>query len=266
VVLPFTYEGALDTKLVSFSPSMGPASGYFSIDVIIDKFPIRPIGSYDANYVDVSGPQDAGITINSCTTCARVVGSSIVRGGLTTANSTSQITFNVTTSLTPGRHTIQVHRGIFPYTALVVFSVMIYDDSVPTVISVSPSSGPRTASNMVSVQVGSFQVSLQPGAVIATVGGARATVVNMATSGFVTSVLLRLPAAPAAGIATITLSSVASVSQQASLQFLYQNPCDYDTFCPSALFGSVKDTARILSTEPTVACDASMCILPGTVK
>jgi hypothetical protein len=265
VVLPFTYEGALDTKLVSFSPSMGPASGYFSIDVIIDKFPIRPIGSYDANYVDVSGPQDAGITINSCTTCARVVGSSIVRGGLTTANSTSQITFNVTTSLTPGRHTIQVHRGIFPYTALVVFSIMIYDDSVPTVISVSPSSGPRTSSNMVSVQVGSFQVSLQPGAVIATVGGARATVVNMATSGFVTSVLLRLPAAPAAGIATITLSSVASVSQQASLQFLYQNPCDYDTFCPSALFGSVKDTARILSTEPTVACDASMCILPGTV-
>jgi hypothetical protein len=266
VTFQMAYQGALDTKLVSFSPSMGPATGFFTIDVVIDKFPIRPVGSYDANYMDVSGPQDAAIRIGSCLSCATVIGSAIVRGGLSTANSTSQITFNVSTPLPPGTHIVRVGRAnTLPLIGLVEFTIQIYDPSTPAVLSVNPSSGLRGTSNMVAVQVGSLHLSSQPDSLIALIGGVRANVVSMATNGFITSVVLKLPVVATSGMATVTLSSSASPTQQASFSFQHQDPCDYDSFCTSALVGSVKNTARILSSALSATCDVSMCISPELV-
>jgi len=63
VALSLLVESESDPAVLSFWPRAGPVGTVFTVSVIIDKYPIRPPGSYDSNYANVAGPVNPRVLV-----------------------------------------------------------------------------------------------------------------------------------------------------------------------------------------------------------
>jgi len=236
--------------LVSYFPVQGPSSTPFTVNVIIENYPIE-IGGLTSNFVLVSGPKPATVTVRNMV--AGPLSYNVIAGG-GEVNSTVHLAVTMP-GLPAGRAGVEV--GIDNLRYFIGFEIDVYDSTNPVALTVNPLVGPVTGTSVL-VELGSFNL-VDPSRIVVLAQGAPCRVTSIDELDFVTSVRFDMPPVTRAGLVSVQIYPNAGAASSVEFTFHIQDLCDYDSFCASRL-GMVKDAVQLVGTSGSVGCDVSFCM------
>jgi hypothetical protein len=214
-------------RILTLTPSMGPSNGGFIVDVLIHNFPFYPPGSYDENYLDISGPIPPFIYFQ--------------RTGFTTANlvreiknseesSLTQISFNVPYDPLREAGKVEVNIGAFldekVFANLSIWLSLLNPEKA-VILSVSQSAGfAGVSGSLVTVVAGNLLLSDQGvGDVIITAGTAPCAVRAILREGYRSEVTFQVSSVLSPGLVNINIFGSPHATRSASFQFLVLPSC-----------------------------------------
>ena len=255
-------EFALEVKpaskpyMVSMWPSVIVAGRASRVDLIVAHYPVYPLGSFDRNYQDISGPQPASLQVAGETIGASsLVLAKIARGGYS-VNATSQLSFDIM-ALNPGRkHVTLIARD----TPVLEFELHVVPNGSTPLVLLDPSEGPMQGA-VTTIHLAGFDYAAES-RIVVMVSGRAAEILDVAKSADVTSLTVAMPQAANAGPAHVSVSSSSTVPAVLHLDFVYLKPCDSSHVCGAVDLAPLPllPGQTSLSRDPTVqTCDASVC-------
>ena len=249
---------AKEPYVISIWPRTVVAGKPCTIDLVIAHYPIFPIGSFDLNYIDISGPETPVLMVDGLQmpfSLAR-----IVRGGYS-KNATSQIRFDVTVP-SAGRKTATLFARD---SMLLDFQLDVSDVDVATVEMVDPPQGPM-AGSVTTIHLSAFHYTLAADIVVV-VEGQVAKILQMASSSHLTSITVLMPTVFKAGPASVHVSHNSATPAVVHFYFVYVEPCNIDAVC--AAFDLVRKPLSPMDVSLDASgqsCDTSMCINPTKIE
>ena len=220
VAFEITLDG-LGPSLLSFSPSLGPSSGGFVVDVVMNHFPYIP----NENYMDSSGIIPAVVTFD---------GSTVAPLSLTNQfnnldqreYSCSQISFMVPFDdlRQPGTKWVDI-SALTKADSLIAFPITLYDPQQIAIISAYPTMGfSGVSGTIVTVDVGNLwndDANMNDIAIIT--GNIRSDILAVSLYGFRTQIVFRVPDFLSTGLVNITVLNTLSTS---TFPFFVLPSCD----------------------------------------
>ena len=244
--------------LMSIWPSVIVAKRASRVDLMVAHYPLYPLGSFDSNYQDISGPQPASLMVDGETMGAsNLLFAKLARGGYS-INATSQLSFDIL-ALSPGRKNVTLLAQNRP---VLHFELDVAPIAKTSLILLDPQEGPVKGAIATIHLAGFDYASATASHIVVMVRGQPAEVLNVARSLDVTSITVAMPEVSHAGPAPVSVSSDPAMTPVVRFDFIYLKPCDTSSVC-----GALDLTPRpllpgqtSLSRDPMMqTCDASAC-------
>ena len=247
-------------SIVSIWPSIVMASTPSTIDLIVLHFPVFPLGSFDSEYRDISGPEISSLLVDGVSTPCDLA--EITRGGYS-INATVQLRFTVTAS-TAGNLTASL---LVSDKRLLDFPLNVVDSGVTQLVKLDPPQGPLIGV-VATIHLTAFAYAAASDIAVI-VDGQKAQILGVGASSHMTSIVVVMPDASRSGVASVNVLPSSATTAAVGFDFMYTDSCNIASSCgaldlvPRPL--SPVDVSLPRDTTKHI-CDISMCISPDRVE